>query len=407
MILSYIYNILKFKKWELLFLATILISLKWSTIITIRPDINYLTELEKCPACFGMSACNIIDEVDITFRDVHSTFSYFFGVKNVFFGTLNNNKVILKKLAHTSELNEFDRLLCENSSLSYICAMNAQKEGKKIDANFYELVEQQISLPFSQDHFSHLRLCPNVRHLKNLLQHIYMNNKNVDPKMLDIYIWVLTVLNPEPLLLQILSAEKNWPVPKYFGACGRIVIEEYVGLPLTAYYNEPWLNRAKIASSLLNAAHMFTYRDENFSFYLTDISADNIAVDLNSNVKFVDLENVIIVDKNIEERSPQWNKLHVNTEDLSCPECLVFSSVEICNHKISDHNYYAVCKILLSQNTNNSILPGGILHDIPANILKQYSNIQYLIDQCVSPDESFTRITAGMQLKQLLDMIIK
>lgn len=83
------------------------------------------------------------------------------------------------------------------------------------------------------------------------------------------------------------------------GACGRIIIEEYVGLPLTAYYNKPWLLRAKIASSLLDAAYVFTYKNDDFGFYLTDVSADNIAVDLNNNAKFVDLENVIIVDKNI------------------------------------------------------------------------------------------------------------
>lgn len=70
-------------------------------------------------------------------------------------------------------------------------------------------------------------------------------------------------------------------------------------MPLTAYYNEPWLRRAKLASSLLDAAYKFTYKDDNFGFYLTDISADNIAVDSIDNVKFVDLENVIIVDRNI------------------------------------------------------------------------------------------------------------
>nr|XP_034184033.1 divergent protein kinase domain 2A isoform X2 [Osmia lignaria] len=348
MILSYIYNILKFKKWELFFLITIVISLKWSTIIILRPDINYLTELHKCPTCFGTSACDYIHEVDITFRDFYSAFSYYFGVKNVFFGTFNTSKVILKKLAQSFELNEFDRMLCENVNFSYICPMNTEKTDNQIDVNFYKLIEKQVSLSFTQDHFSRLRLCPNVRHLNDLLHPIYFSNKNVDSETLDINIWTLTVLNPEPLFLQILSADKNWPVPKYFGACGRIIIEEYVGLPLTAYYNEPWLNRAKIASSLLNAAHTFTYGNENFGFYLTDISADNIAVDLKYNAKFIDLENVIIVDKNLtsKEKPPKWNELHVNADDLSCPECLVFSSVEICNHKISDHNYYAIYTIV-------------------------------------------------------------
>lgn len=88
-------------------------------------------------------------------------------------------------------------------------------------------------------------------------------------------------------------------MPKYFGACGRIVVEEYVGLPLTAYYNEPWLRRAKLALSLLDAAYKFTYKNKNFGFYLTDVSADNVAVDSADNIKFVDLENIIVVDKSI------------------------------------------------------------------------------------------------------------
>lgn len=95
-----------------------------------------------------------------------------------------------------------------------------------------------------------------------------------------------------------MSAENGWPVPRYFGACGRIVIEEYVGLPLTAHYNDPWIIRAKISASLLEIAQLFTFKDINFSFYLTDLSPDNIAVDNNYNVKIIDLENIIIVDRN-------------------------------------------------------------------------------------------------------------
>ncbi|KOC59654.1 Deleted in autism protein 1 like protein [Habropoda laboriosa] len=409
MILSYIYNILKFKKWELLFFATILFALKWPTIITFRPNMDHFIELHKCPACFGTSACNYIHEVNITLNDFYSAFSYFFGVKNVFFGVFNKNKVVLKKLAQSFELNEFDRMLCENKHFSHICTKTAKAANNKLNINFLELIEKEVNLNFSKDNFSRLRLCPSVQHLNNLLQHVYHNNKDIDPKILNLNIWVLTALNPEPLLLQILPAERNWPVPKYLGACGRMIIEEYVGLPLATYYNEPWLCRAKISSSLLDAAYMFTYKNKDFGFYLTDISVDNIAVDLNNNVKFVDLENVIIVDKNIvpAERSTIWNQLQVNTEDFSCSECLAFSSAEICNHKISDHNYYAICKVLLALNLNSSILHGGLLHDIPTDILETYPNITYLVEQCVTPQISFDRIKAGMELKKLLDIILQ
>ncbi|CAK9801676.1 Divergent protein kinase domain 2A [Anthophora plagiata] len=407
--LSYIYTILKFKKWELLFLVTILFALKWSTIITLRPNMYHFIELDKCPACFGTSACNYIYEVDITLDNFYSAFSYFFGVKNVFFGVLNKNKVVLKKLAQSFELNEFDQMLCENKNLSHICTRNTKATSSKFNINFLELIEKEINLDFSKDNFSRLRLCPNVQHLNNLLQHVYHNNKDIDPEILNLNIWVLTALNPEPLLLQILSADKDWPLPKYLGACGRIIIEEYVGLPLANYYNEPWLSRAKISTSLLDAAYMFTYKDKDFGFYLTDISVDNIAIDLNNNVKFVDLENVIVVDKNIipAERVTAWNQLQVNTENFSCSECLAFSSIEICNHKISDHNYYAICKVLLALNSNNSIFPGGLLHDIPTDILETYPNLQYLVEQCVAPQISFNRIKAGMELKKLLDDILQ
>lgn len=94
-----------------------------------------------------------------------------------------------------------------------------------------------------------------------------------------------------------MPAEDGWPVPKYFGACGRLVVEEYIGPTLSNYHLEPWFRRAKIASSLLEAAEMFTYRNPQFGFYLTDVSPDNIAVDKGDNAKFIDMENIIVVDK--------------------------------------------------------------------------------------------------------------
>lgn len=98
-------------------------------------------------------------------------------------------------------------------------------------------------------------------------------------------------------------------MPKYFGACGRIIIEEYVGPPLTDHYDKPWIQRAKIASSLLNAAYTFTFENKNFGFYLTDVSPDNIAIDHNDVAKFIDLENIIVVDKKIPLKGIKYKTL--------------------------------------------------------------------------------------------------
>lgn len=43
---------------------------------------------------------------------------------------------------------------------------------------------------------------------------------------------------------------------------------------------------------------MFTFGNDDYAFYLTDISADNIAIDDYDKPKFVDLENIFILNKN-------------------------------------------------------------------------------------------------------------
>ncbi|XP_011862154.1 PREDICTED: deleted in autism protein 1 homolog, partial [Vollenhovia emeryi] len=274
-------------------------------------------------------------------------------------------------------------------------------------ADFYHLLRRTITSDFSKDDTSRLRLCPTLEHL-DLFYDVHLNNKYINPTQYLINLWTLASINPEPLVLQILPAESGWPVLKYFGACGRIIIEEYIGLPLSDCYDKSWIQRAKIASSLLNAAYMFTFKNEKFGFYLTDISADNIAVDREDVAKFIDLENIIVVDKNIsrEDESKKWQKIHENTLRLDCPNCFAFSAEDICNHHLSDHNYYAICQLLLNSGNENAF-PGGFLHGVPINIEQQYPDIEHLLRQCAVPNSTNSRIFFGQRLKTLLDTILR
>lgn len=86
-------------------------------------------------------------------------------------------------------------------------------------------------------------------------------------------------------------------MPIYYGACGRVVVEEYCGKALHYFENESWILRAKLAVKILKAAHDFTYKHPLFRFYLTDMSSDNIVVTNDFEIKFIDLENVIINEK--------------------------------------------------------------------------------------------------------------
>ncbi|XP_018398867.1 PREDICTED: deleted in autism protein 1 homolog [Cyphomyrmex costatus] len=406
MILYYIHNIFRFKKWKILLLIGIcILALRINVILqSLYPSITQLTELHKCPACYGVSTCHNIHKIDLLWNDVNAIISHLFGVKNVFFGVYNESKVVLKKLAHSSELKALDITLCSELHLGYPC-LNVPLDRYKAD--FYNLIRKIITSDFSKDDTSRLRLCPTIRHLDDLFYNIHLNNKHIEPTQYLINLWTLVSINPEPLILQVLSAENGWPVPRYFGACGRIIIEEYVGLPLSDYYDKSWIQRVKIASSLLNAAYLFTFKNNMFGFYLTDISADNIAVDDENVAKFIDLENIIIVDKNIsqEDEPKEWQKIH-NTIHFDCPNCFAFSSKDICNHYLSDHNYYAICQVLLLNSGNENQFPGGFLHDIPTNIVQQYPDIEDLLQQCAVPRSTKSRIFFGQRLKVLLDMIL-
>lgn len=86
----------------------------------------------------------------------------------------------------------------------------------------------------------------------------------------------------------------SWPIPHYFGACGRVVVESDCGQNLNHYADLKWKERAYLAYQLLEAAKNFTYDHPVFRIYLTDLSPDNVAVDSKLKVRFVDLENVVL-----------------------------------------------------------------------------------------------------------------
>ena len=89
----------------------------------------------------------------------------------------------------------------------------------------------------------------------------------------------ILIINPEPLVLTAFPSEDGWPVPKFYGSCGRLVFMENVGNPLSSVVDEPFPKRARMALQVLKIAKHFTRNDPNLALYLTDWSMDNFAVD--------------------------------------------------------------------------------------------------------------------------------
>lgn len=164
-------------------------------------------------------------------------------------------------------------------------------------------------------------------------------------------------------------------MPKYFGSCGRTAVVENCGKTIETYMDSSWILRVHIVEQLLWMAHKFTFYSPLFSLYFRDISSVNVVVDSEMKTRIIDLEHVIIVDKSIPEKGkiltkfallkqyilfvcygliskildqpPTWNLQH-KSENYYCDDCIVYSPLKICNHHISDHNFYVICKVCLN-----------------------------------------------------------
>ncbi|XP_014217218.1 deleted in autism protein 1 homolog [Copidosoma floridanum] len=389
-----------------LFLTTLVVLVVGVLLRKLNRTVADITEREKCPACFGVSLCQDIDDNKIVFEysDFNSIFNNLFGVKNVYYGKYGDTKVVVKKLAHDFEFQLFDDFICSNDQFDELCF----RKNKRSNAitNFYRSILRDLEDARFDDPHVKLRICPTVGRANKLLGKIGDSAKNANYYK---YLWSFIKINPEPIFLQLLRPENDWPTPKYIGECGRVVVEENAGLPLSAFINEPWIKRAEISSSLLDAAYKLTFKHSEFAFYLTDVSTDNIAVNQNNQAVFIDLENVIVVDKDppkeVWSNILSWNETHISETHTNCQDCFIFSPSDICNHKISDHNYMAICQHALGQ--NNERFTQGFLHSTPSEILKKYSTLTNLIKKCSTPDPPHSRITFGIQLQKVLDSIIK
>lgn len=93
------------------------------------------------------------------------------------------------------------------------------------------------------------------------------------------------------------------------GACGRFIVEEYVGPNLAEWLpRADWKGRMNAALQLLRIADQLTRGIDDFRLYVTDVSLYNVAVDPTSTLKLIDGENIVVVDleKIRQGRSLRW-----------------------------------------------------------------------------------------------------
>ncbi|XP_049544125.1 divergent protein kinase domain 2A [Anopheles darlingi] len=180
-------------------------------------------------------------------------------------------------------------------------------------------------------------------------------------------LWKLLAVrtNVEPLLLKLASKHKvRMPFPKLLYYFGFSFIESHDGEPLSNFYNSPLHLRMLIARELIKVAFITTEGIDGFRFILTDLSPDNIAVKIEQDheaiaLSIVDLNNVIVIDSHA--TTFETDRHHVHSR-IECDGCFAYSQNDVCSHRTSDLNYFAICQLLL-ENLNGNTAAGFLHYD--------------------------------------------
>lgn len=189
-------------------ITTFLISLLILTLALFIKKLNLnviqITEKEKCPACFGVSMCQDIADNSVTleYTDFYSFFNNMLSVKNVYYGSYKNQKVIMKKLAHKAELDGFDDMICTNPDLLELCHTKSDKKYSKID--FHKTIITELSNQDLTDPNNKLIMCPTTTNIYGLFKSVQVEST---VKHGDYYkfLWSSIKINPEPIILQVFS----------------------------------------------------------------------------------------------------------------------------------------------------------------------------------------------------------
>lgn len=290
----------------LLVLSLIFVIIGIVAFFLLPKNIIELCDLSKCPFCYGDNFCEDINKIGLDFSSFSKFFFNVFSVKNVYFGLYNGESVVLKKLIREKEISS---LVLNNSNCS----------------------KDEIVKYLSEDNNKNFKIC------RGSIDHFLQCISYKDIKS----ICAILHVNVEPIILELFNKEEQWPVPKLFGYCGRMVAVENAGEPLNSIEKHDWFQRAYVTYQILMAAINFTKNHTFFRLYLTDISPDNVVVNPKLQISFVDLENVVLKVKVANDSSISNVHYSENFEQ----ENFMFSENHICENEISDHNIFAVCKV--------------------------------------------------------------
>ncbi|XP_046810798.1 uncharacterized protein LOC111688262 isoform X2 [Lucilia cuprina] len=148
---------------------------------------------------------------------------------------------------------------------------------------------KELKQKFFQQHegLQGMQFAP-LKSFEIFIKDFFLNDVHLN--LTEITIWHYLINNIQPLLMPLLE-QHNFPVPKTFKVCGFTLYQQYAGQDLYHYYQMEFPLKLEISKQLLQAALKFSYGFNNYRFYITDLTADNmwIHLRLNTNPPYINM----------------------------------------------------------------------------------------------------------------------
>ncbi|KAF8560598.1 hypothetical protein P879_10455 [Paragonimus westermani] len=235
----------------------------------------------------------------------------------------------------------------------------------------------------------------------------------------------------------------SWPFPTYIGACGRWILQDYHGVPLSQFCGAPFWLRLRILLNILelpdrlersSSGPLSRFADptgretDGYAIYLGNFDlASLFTVDpYTYNVTVANLRHAIVVDtetlnsqgfnvpaeytvppsatrvvlEGISQHNCEGKSDESGDAGGTTPPCVSREHADaLCTHVQSDHNFWAVCTSLVHGSRSVSGCR-DFLNDIP-------NELRAILERCVNRTDSATRRELVKQAKHIVLKLIQ
>ncbi|KAM6143449.1 divergent protein kinase domain 2B [Erethizon dorsatum] len=310
--------------------------------------------LDKCNACIGTSICKKFFKEEIRFDNSLASHlelpsdylpSY---PANYSDDSKTWRPVEIFRLISRYQNEVSDRRICASISAPKTCSI--ERVLRKTERFQKWLQAKRLTPDLVQGLPSPLLRCPSQRLLDRVVRRyaevtdagsIFMDHFTDRDKLRLLY---TLAVNTHPILLQIFPGAEGWPLPKYLGSCGRLLVSTSTR-PLQEFYSAPPDRAADLAYQLLGVLESLRSNDLHYFFYFTHVDAGMFGIFNNGHLFIRDASALGVIDK--QEGSQTATRTREDQDIFSCLVSGCQAQLPSCDTIPEKHSLVLVCQQLL------------------------------------------------------------